>query len=377
MPLEIPSRRAPAGAAPAPTRRPTLNMEIRFGAPRISIQQRITFTERLVLLLDTGVSLLEALKAMQHQPESPLLASIITSIADTISEGKSFSHALGKHPEMFSGTYVSLVGAAEEGGFLPQVLAQLYRMDEKNSQMSSNIRAALSYPIFLIGFSVVVVAFVLVFIFPKFETLFASIHDQLPGTTLFLMALSNLLRHHWLALCIGIGATTWLGLRWIKSERGKLAIDRAKMRLPIIRDIYTQIYLSQTLSVLGLSLTSGVPITVALKASQGVVRNVMFAGFLDGLKQHVNEGRGIAIGFSSSALVPPLVQQMVTTGEQTGNLGMVMTRVADFYERELAKRITAISKSIEPIMLIVMGIVVGLIVVSLILPIFKLSRAIH
>ncbi len=149
------------------------------------------------------------------------------------------------------------------------------------------------------------------------------------------------------------------------------------MRLPVIRDIYTQIYLSQTLSVLGLSLSSGVPITVALKASQGVVRNVFFAGFLEDLKQHVNEGRGIAVGFNRSELVPPLVQQMITTGEQTGNLGMVMTRVAEFYERELTRRITAMSKAIEPIMLIVMGIVVGLIVVSLILPIFKLSRAIH
>ena len=352
-------------------------MDIRFGTPRISIQQRITFTERLVLLLETGVSLLEALKAMQHQPDSPLLAGIIASIADAISEGKSFSFALGRHPEMFSSTYVSLVGAAEEGGFLPQVLAQLYRMDEKNSQMSSNIKAALSYPIFLIAFSVVVVAFVLVFIFPKFEALFASIHDQLPLTTLFLMALSGLLRHHWMELAVGLGAIIWATQRWLKGERGKLAIDRAKMRLPVIRDIYTQIYLSQILSVLGLSLTSGVPITVALKASQGVVKNVMFSGFLDALKQHVNEGRGIAIGFCNSPFVPPLVQQMIATGEQTGNLGMVMTRVADFYERELAKRITVLSKSIEPIMLIVMGVVVGLIVVSLILPIFKLSRAIH
>lgn len=377
MPIEIRKPRPSAGTGASTAPRSLLNMEIRFGAPRITLQQRITFTERLVLLLETGVSLLEALKAMQHQPESPLLAGIIASIAEAISEGKSFAFALGRHPEMFSSTYVSLVAAAEEGGFLPQVLAQLYKMDEKNSQMSSNIKAALSYPIFLIGFSVLVVAFVLVFIFPKFESLFASIHDQLPMSTLFLMALSRLLRHHWIELGAGLGATVWFCHRWLRSDRGRLAIDRAKMKLPVIRDIYTQIYLSQTLSVLGLSLTSGVPITVALKASQGVVRNALFSGFLDGLKQHVNEGRGIAIGFSSSPIVPPLVQQMVTTGEQTGNLGMVMTRVADFYERELAKRITVLSKAIEPIMLIVMGVVVGLIVVSLILPIFKLSRAIH
>jgi type II secretory pathway component PulF len=129
--------------------------------------------------------------------------------------------------------------------------------------------------------------------------------------------------------------------------------------------------------VLGLSLANGVPITAALNASKGVVSNSIFVKFLDEICNHVNEGRGIAIGFTSSPIVPPMVRQMVSTGEQTGNLGMVMTRVADFYERELTKRITILSKAVEPIMLIVMGVVVGLIVVSLILPIFKLSRVAH
>jgi type II secretory pathway component PulF len=191
------------------------------------------------------------------------------------------------------------------------------------------------------------------------------------------MAVSSLVRHYWLPLLVGIGAGAWALYRWLASPAGRLLLDKAKMSAPVVRDIYTQIYLSQTLSVLGLSLTNGVPVTVALKASQGVVSNAVFSLFLESLRQHVNEGRGIAIGFSNSPLVPPLVRQMVSTGEQTGNLGLVMTRVADFYDRELAKRVTIISKSIEPIMLIVMGVVVGLIVVSLILPIFKLSRAIH
>jgi type II secretory pathway component PulF len=377
MAIEISSTRAPEpDAAQAPARR-LLDVKIRFGSPGIGIQQRITFTERLTLLLETGVSLLEALKAMQQHSGDALLAGIIASLATTISEGKSFSQALAQHPEMFPGTYVSLVGAAEEGGFLPQVLQQLRRMDEKNSEMRSNLRSALSYPLFLIAFSVLVIVFVLVFIFPKFEALFASIHDQLPMTTLFLMALSALVRHHWLLISLALGAGTWALYRWLTSESGKLALDRFKLRAPLVKDIYMQIYLSQTLSVLGLSLTNGVPITAALKACQGVVNNSLFASFLDSLRQHVNEGRGIALGFTSSSQVPPMVQQMVRTGEQTGNLGMVMTRVADFYERELAKRITVLSKSVEPVMLIVMGVVVGLIVVSLILPIFKLSRAIH
>ena len=353
------------------------NMELRFGTPKISLTQRMVFTERLSLLLETGVSLLEALKAMQQQTEEPLLASIIGSLVDAISEGKTFAAALEKHPEMFNSTYTSLVFAAEEGGFLPQVLSQLLRMDEKNSQLRSNIVSALSYPAFLIVFSIAVVVFVLVVIFPKFESLFASIHDQLPISTIFLMATSAFVRHYWLLILIGLGIFTWATFTWVKSAAGKLALDHFKMTAPIVKDFYQQIYLSQTLSVLGLSLSNGVPITMALKACQGVVSNLVFVRFLDDIRNHVNEGRGVAIGFNSSPIVPPMVRQMVTTGEQTGNLGMVMSRVADFYERELTKRITIFSKSIEPVMLIVMGVVVGLIVVSLILPIFKLSRAVH
>lgn len=353
------------------------NMEIRFGAPKITLEQRMVFTERLLLLLETGVSLLESLKAMQSQTEEPMIADIIESLANTISEGKSFSLALAKHPEMFSNTYTSLVFAAEEGGFLPQVLDQLLKMDEKNNQMRNNIISALSYPAFLIAFSILVVVFVLVVIFPKFEVLFSSIRDQLPITTLALMAMSTAIRQYWWLMLIVLGIAAFATRQWLKSEPGKLMLDKLKMTFPVVKDIYTQIYLSQTLSVLGLSLSNGVPITAALKACQGVVNNVIFGRLLESVRTHVNEGRGVAVGFVESPFVPAMVRQMVTTGEQTGNLGMVMSRVATFYERELTKRITVLSKAVEPIMLIVMGVVVGLIVISLILPIFKLSRAIH
>lgn len=368
---------APADTATVSAKPLQRRLSSGFGAPRIGLVQRIVFTERLAMLLESGVSLLEAIKAMQEQTEEPRLAGIIGSLAVIISEGKSFSSALATHPEMFPGAYISLVAAAEEGGFLPQVLGQLLRMDEKNSQMRSNMVSALSYPAFLIVFSVAVVIFVLLAIFPKFEVLFASIYDQLPITTILLMSLSAFVRRYWLLTLIGLSATGWATRYWLKGAAGKLCLDKLKMTLPVIREIYMQIYLYQTLSVLGLSLTNGVPITSALKASQGVVSNAIFSKFLDAICVHVNEGRGIAIGFAESPIVPPMVRQMMVTGEQTGNLGMVMTRVADFYERELSKRITILSKAVEPVMLIVMGVVVGLIVISLILPIFKLSRAIH
>jgi type II secretory pathway component PulF len=354
-----------------------LNLNIRFGAPKISLLQRMVFTERLALLQETGVSLLEALKAMQAQTEEPLLADIIASLATMVSEGKSFSTALARHPEMFSGAYINLVAAAEEGGFLPEVLAQLLRMDEKNNQLRNSMVAALSYPAFLIAFSVSVVIFVLLVIFPKFEVLFASIYDQLPFTTIVLLSLSAFIRHSGWLLLLVLGVTVWGTRYWLQSPSGQRCLDQLRLNLPVVKDIYRQIYLYQTLSVLGMSLSNGVPILAALNASQGVVSNYLFAQFLEALRVHVNEGRGIAIGFTESPIVPPMVRQMVATGEQTGNLGLVMTRVADFYERELSKRITVLSKSVEPVMLIVMGVVIGLIVISLILPIFKLSRAIH
>ncbi len=377
MPIDIDQLQAPAQRASGTPVKRRLNIEIRFGSPRISLDQRMVFTECLSLLLETGVSQLEALKAMKLQTEEPHLADIMESLANTISDGKSLSVALAKHPEMFSGTYISLVAAAEEGGFLPQVLEQLLRMDEKNSQLRSSMVSALSYPAFLIVFSMVVVIFVLVVIFPKFETLFASIYDQLPISTIFLMVLSAFVRHYWWLILIGLGATAWATVAWLKSNAGKLTLDKLRMNLPVVKEIYARIYLSQTLSILGMSISNGVPISVALKATRGVIGNSIFAGFLETIRNHVNEGRGIAIGFTESPMVPPMVRQMVATGEQTGNLGMVMTRVAEFYERDLSKRISILSKAVEPIMLIVMGVVVGLIVVSLILPIFKLSRAIH
>lgn len=377
MAIDINPPKASAQAAPGNPVRRSWNLEIRFGAPKITLNQRMVFTERLTLLLDTGVSLLEALKVMQQQTEEPLLAEIIGAMVNTLSEGATFSTALAMHPEMFSTTYVSLVSAAEEGGFMAEVLGQLLRMDEKNNEMRGNIISALSYPAFLIVFSIAVVIFVLVAIFPKFESLFASIHDQLPITTIFLMALSAFVRHYWLFILILLAAGAWGALFWVRSQVGRLMLDKLKMNFPVIKDVYIQIYLSQTLSVLGLSLSNGVPITVALKACQGVVSNVVFAKFLEEIRTHVNEGRGIAVGFTDSPYIPPMVRQMVATGEQTGNLGMVMTRVADFYGRELSRRINVLAKSVEPVMLIVMGVVVGGIVVSLILPIFKLSRAIH
>jgi len=362
---------------PGPAKKFNLNMQIQLGSRRIGTAERVLFTERLVLLLETGVTLAEALDAIKSQIEDPRLAGIVGSLADSVTEGKSFSEALSGHPEMFSQTYRSLVAVAEEGGFLPKVLDQLRDMDEKSSQMRSSMISALSYPAFLIVFSVVVVIFVLVFIFPKFGDLFQSIHNELPATTIFLMFLSDLLRNHWLLILLALGAGLAVLFVWGRTPAAQRLADQLKVRTPVIRDIFVQAYLQQALGILGMSLTNGLSISVALDVSKGVIGNRVFRDFLDDVQRRINEGETVAAGFVAAGFIPPMVRQMIATGEQTGNLGKVMTRVAEFYGRELSKRLAALSRMVEPIMLMVMGVVVGVVVASLILPIFKLSRAIH
>lgn len=356
---------------------PRLELRLPAFSRTIGVEQRMAFTEQLALLLDTGVSIHEALKVLGQQTEDPKLRGILQSLLDDVTEGKPFSLALSRHPEMFAQSYVGLVAAAEEGGFLQQVLTQLLEIDEKNSRLRSTIASALSYPVFLIVFSLAVVVFVLVVIFPKFQDLFQSIRDQLPWTTLALMALSDFLTRHWLLSAVGLGAALAGVLAWTRTPAGEQLVDELKLRIPVVRDIFLQVYLNQSLNVIGLALNSGVPVTAALKASQEIIGNRRFARFLENVREAVNNGRGLAAGFAETPFIPPMVREMVATGERTGELGKVMMRIADFYGRELNRRIGILAKVAEPFMLMVMGVVVGLLVASLILPIFKLSKGLH
>ena len=341
------------------------------------VRERVLFTEQLALLLETGVSLHVALKGMHDQERNPAVAALLAAVGHDILEGKPLSVALARHPAMFPSAYVNLVAAGERGGFLPQVLQQLIDMDEKAERLRSTLASALSYPAFLVFFSVATIVFVLVGVFPKFTEMFQQIRSDLPVSTLVLMALSDLLRLHWPWVLGALAVALAGGVHWWQQPHARSLFDRWKLQVPLLRELFVQVYLSQTLRVLGLSLANGVPLVDALRACQDVVRNVVFARFIETLRRHITEGQGLAQGFRESPFIPPLVQQMIATGEETGNLAKVMARVADHYDRELTRRIALFARLAEPVMLLVMGALVGVIVASLILPIFKLSRAIH
>ena len=359
-------------ATPAP------KASVRFSLFRakVSASDRRFFTEQLSLMLETGANLHQALVLLQQQKQLPAMASVIDELVDGVAGGRSFSAALAEHPEVFSTTYVNLVAASETGGFIHEVLSELLRMDEQAEELNNTVRSALSYPAFLSLFSLGVIVFVLVVVFPKFSVMFAKIHDQLPMTTIVLMHASDFLRDYWMQVIAAITAATLLTLQWARKPAGRDTIDRLKLTLPGVKNIFMQVYLTQSLRVMSLSLANGVNITDTLIATRDVVRNRIFQRFFVTVEEQVAQGNGIAIGFKQNDLIPLLAQQMIATGEETGSLAKVMSRLADYYERELTKRLKSMSRMAEPIMLMVMGVIVGVIVSSLILPIFKLSRAV-
>ncbi|MDH5631909.1 MAG: type II secretion system F family protein [Gammaproteobacteria bacterium] len=354
------------------------SLEASFRRPRsLQVTDRMFFTEQLSLLLSTGVSLVPALEAMKSQSEDQSYVAMLESMCAAISEGKSFSFALSNHPELFPPSYVNLVAASENGGFMDKVLVQLYDIDEKQQQMRSTVMSAMSYPIFLVLFSLAVVAFVLVVVFPKFEDMFKAIADQLPLSTIVLMRASDILRHYWVFVIAAIFGILALIRYWMQTESGRLQLDRAKLSIPVLKDVFVKIYLSQFLRVMGTSLANGVGIVDTLNSCRGVVQNSVFQQFITRMQNGVQDGKGIGPEFSNSKFIPPVVRQMVKTGEETGSLPLVMARISDYYDRELSKQLKTLARLAEPLMLIVMGLVVGLLVSSLILPIFKLSRAVH
>lgn len=343
---------------------------------KLNPSDRMFFTEQLALLLETGNGLVNSLNILSEQAEKPAMRNLIDSVIDDVNSGRSFSQALRSHPVLFSSTYTNLVAVGENGGFMPQVLVELLEMDEKKEKLNVTLRSALSYPVFLLSFSFAVVIFVLVVVFPKFSKMFASIADELPASTKVLMAFSEQLTDYWavyIAVTVGLLIVVW---RWLSSSSGKAGVDALKLKIPGLKTVFIELYMVQSMRVMGLSLGNSVSVMDTLVSCREVVNNQIFQQFILSLEADVQDGKGVSQGFKRSKLIPKIVAQMVATGEESGSLPKVMSRLANYYERQLEKRLVAISKAAEPVMLLIMGVVVGLLVSSLILPIFKLSRAV-
>jgi type II secretory pathway component PulF len=379
MAIATTAKKAPAAShkgAPSLEALRDLKLESLFGE-KISAQDQIFFTNQLSLMLEIGTPLNQSLSVIATQIKNKKFKKVIMNLLEEVEDGKMLSQALRKYPQVFSAEYVSLVNAGENSGHLREMLDRAMELQEKREGFITSLKGAMTYPIVLCMVTISVVIFMLAFVLPRFTELFEGIEEVLPPTTKLLMAMSHVLRGYWYLFPF-LFAITWWGLReFLKTEKGRLSVDKLKVSLPPLSGIYIKIYLSQFMRTLGFLIQSNVPLMEALQITKRGASNLLFSKFIDRLTQNVEAGKGISPAFMEAPFIPETVRQMVRTGEESQKVDRVMLRLSDYYESEIEAQIKKFTIIVEPLLLILMGIVVGVIVISLILPIFKLSKVVH
>ena len=340
---------------------------------KISRNEVIYFTNQLAVMVDAGVPLAVALDGLASQSENPTLKTMLTTIQQSVEAGEQLSSALGRFPRQFDRTYVNLVKASEAGGTLGEMLERIAVQSRAELETRQKVRGAMIYPAVMLAMCISVSVFLLTYVFPKLTPMFASRSLELPGPTLVLMSLSNALTHYWYWFVAG---TVVLGglIIWGRNKRwARSALDWIWLRLPILGPLLRKVVISRSLRTLATTINSGVPVLESIQLTAGVVKNVHYEKSWNDICEQVTAGRQIHEALEGNSLFPATLQQMVASGEATGKLGHVLNRVSDHFDHEVDNAIKSATSLIEPIMVFIMGGIIGTIALAMLLPIFKLS----
>jgi type II secretory pathway component PulF len=343
----------------------------------VKSSEQVFFFSQLSLMHEIGTPLTGGLQALADQSRNPAFKEILLAMFKDLEEGKQLSDAMMRYPHVFNRVCISLAKAGETGGFLKKSLDDIVVMIERRQALVAQLRATLTYPVVLCGIAVAVVIFVLVGILPKFMVLFEGKERLLPTTTRLLMALSTSLRGFWWTYLTGAAALIFLGGAVFRSPSGQALKDRFLVSAPMVASTFNKIFTCQLLRTLGNLMGSHVPLIEALDITQATFANRHFASFVGQIREHVHEGGSFSRIFARNPLVMETVKQMVTTGEEVGRLPQVMLRLAEFYDTEIRNDLRMISSLVEPAALIIIGAVVGLLVSSVILPIFRIAGTVQ
>ncbi len=344
---------------------------------RIREAELSTATRHISVLLKAGLPLLMALDAVIAQGGSAGLKRVLSQVKDAINQGGTLASALSEHPKVFTSAYVSMVRAGETSGTLDIVLERLAELGEQRMAFRSRLRAALAYPIFMSIIGVLVVFFLLTFIVPNITAVFEEMRRGLPPATKALIGLSTFMRDYWWALLLGLAALLASLARLVKTGPGRRRWDELKLVVPIAGKIYHKVLLARFGRNLGILLQGGVQLVPALSILRSIMDNVCFQDCLDRAKEEIQAGKSLSASLTGCKWFPPLAVQMVSVGERSGELEEMLVRCADSYEREAESMTVAATSLLEPVMILAMGLVVGFVVISILLPIFEMSRMIR
>ncbi len=356
-----------------------LNMTI--GKPKATVKPKVlmVFTRQLATLIDSGLPLLRSLTVLGKQEPNPALKSTISSLADSVQGGSTFSESLAQHPKMFNKLYVNMVKAGELGGVLEVVLNRLAEYQEKAQKLKNKIVSAMVYPAIVMFIAIAILIFLMVFIVPKFKEMFAETDSELPLISRIVFGFSEFCLGRPL---LGIPNIVWVIIACFilylilgaigKTKGGRQFIDKMKLNLPVFGDIQRKSAVSRFSRTLGTLVTSGVPILQALNITRDTAGNVVISQAISKVHEAVKEGESIVTPLSSSGVFPNMVISMVDVGEETGQLPEMLLKVADVYDDEVDNAVTALTSILEPIMIVILALVVGAVVFALFLPLIKM-----
>jgi type IV pilus assembly protein PilC len=331
------------------------------------------FSRQFATMINAGLNVVTALRILEEQTEDKYFGVVIGEVRADVEGGSLLSQALARHPKVFSRLYVSMVEAGEAAGILDQVLERVAIQIEKENNIKRRVKGAMIYPTLVICFAFLVLTAMLLFLVPVFEGLYKELGGHLPKLTQGLITASDLLRSDWYIIFPSIGGTIFSFLRWKRSEGGRKRWDRFKLRVPMkIGDVVLKVTMARFARTLSTLVAAGVDIIKALEITATTAGNWVVEDALGGVREQVHAGVPIAQPLVEHPVFPPMVSQMVKIGEETGELDGMLGKIADFYEEEVDASISALTSIIEPIMMIGVGIMVGTIILSMYLPMFKL-----
>ncbi|MDB9435943.1 type II secretion system F family protein [Dolichospermum lemmermannii CS-548] len=339
---------------------------------KVSVKDKAVFSRQFAALVNAGVAIVRGLTVLSEQCSNPKLKAALVEICGDVQTGINLSDSMRKHPECFDGLYVSMVQAGEVGGVLDEVLNRLAKLLEDMARLQNQIKSAMSYPV-VVGFlATAIFVGMTVFLIPIFADIFVSIGAELPPLTLFLMTCSKVLRSYWSLLVIGIlFVLSFLYKQYYKTPVGRLQIDSIALKLPLFGDLIQKSAIARFSRTFGSLTRSGVPILTCLEIVRDTSGNQVIANAIDAAREEVQQGGMISVALLTENVFPAMAIQMMSIGEETGQLDAMLMKVADFYEDEVEQAVKSLTSILEPVMIVVLGGMVGTILLAMYLPMFK------
>jgi type IV pilus assembly protein PilC len=343
----------------------------------IKTRDVVVFTRQFATMINAGLPLVQALDILAQQTDNKRLADVTRAVVYDVESGNTLADALRKHPKAFADLYVNMVAAGEAGGILDTILVRLAEFLEKNDLIIRKVKGAMVYPAVIFGVAGIAISVLLIFVIPTFQTMFASVNMTLPLPTRIVIGLSDLLTGYWWAILGALGITAFGLNRYYKTVPGKLQIDRFLLAFPVIGDVLRKSAVSRFTRTLGTLVSSGVSILDGLEITARTAGNMVIHNAVMESRASIAGGETIAQPLAKSKVFPPMVISMIAVGEQTGGLDEMLTKIADFYDDEVDAAVSTLLSLMEPVMIVVLGAVVGGMIVAMYLPIFDMVNAVQ